>query len=118
MIQYYFKTVRDDEFQLIPQVKEGCWIHVEDATNEDLATLAQLLGLEQTDLQDCLDKFEVPRIERIQSNVLIFTRHPSEYEIGLYTSTLAIILSPHYIVTVSPNQYHLVQSFLQTKNKL
>lgn len=118
MIQYYFKTVRDEEFQLIPQAKEGCWIHVEDATTEDIATLASLLGLEQTDLQDCLDKFEVPRIERIQSTVLIFTRHPSEYETGLYTSTLAIILAPHYIVTVSPNQYHLVQSFLQTKNKL
>ena len=55
MIQYYYKTVRDDEFQLIPQVKEGCWIHVEDATTEDLAMLSQLLGLEQTDLQDCLE---------------------------------------------------------------
>ncbi len=118
MLQYYFKTVRDEEFQLIPQVKEGCWIHAEDGTAEDLAALAQLLGLEQTDLNDCLDKFEVPRIERIQGTVLIFTRHPSEYETGLYTSTLAIILSPHYIATVSPHQCHLVQSFLQQKNKL
>src|SRR5476649_1803954 len=80
MLQYYFKTVRDEEFQLIPQIKEGCWIHVEDATTDDLAALAQLLGLEQTDLHDCLDKFEVPRVEKIQNTVLIFTRHPSEIE--------------------------------------
>jgi magnesium transporter len=118
MLQYYFKTVRDEEFQLIPQIKEGCWIHVEDATTDDLAALAQLLGLEQTDLHDCLDKFEVPRVEKIQNTVLIFTRHPSEYETGLYTSTLAIILAPHYIVTVSPHQCHLIQNFLQQKNKL
>src|SRR5476651_1341597 len=118
MLQYYFKTVRDEEFQLIPQIKEGCWIHVEDATTDDLAALAQLLGIEQTDLQDCLDKFEVPRIERIQNTVLIFTRHPSEYETGLYTSTLAIILAPHYIATVSPQQCHLVRNFLQAKTKL
>jgi magnesium transporter len=118
MIQYYFKTVRDEEFQLIPQAKEGCWIHIEDATTEDLATLAQLLSLEQIDLQDCLDKFEVPRVERIQGTVLIFTRHPSEYETGLYTSTLAIILAPHYMATVSPHQCHLVQNFLQVRNKL
>jgi magnesium transporter len=117
MIQYYYKTVRDEEFQLIPQVKEGCWIHVEDATAEDLATLSQLLGIDQADLQDCLDKFEVPRVERIQGTVLIFTRHPSEYETGLYTSTLAIILAPHYFVTVSPHQCHLIQNFLQVKNK-
>src|SRR3569832_1315027 len=118
MLQYYFKTVRDEEFQLIPQIKEGCWILVEDATTDDLASLAQLLCLEQADLNDCLDKFEVPRVEKIQSTVLIFTRHPSEYETGLYTSTLAIILVPHYIATVSPHQCHLVQNFLQQKNKL
>lgn len=118
MIQYYFKTVRDEEFQLIPQVKEGCWIRIEEATSEDLATLAQILGLEQTDLQDCLDKFEVPRVERIQSTVLIFTRHPSEYETGLYTSTLAIILAPNYIATVSPHPCHLIQNFMQGKSKL
>jgi magnesium transporter len=117
MLQYYFKTVRDEEFQLIPQIKEGCWIHIEEATPDDLATLAHHLGLEQIDLQDCLDKYEVPRIERIQSTVLIFTRHPTEYETGLYTSTLAIILAPHYIATVAPHQCHLVQNFLVQKNK-
>ncbi len=118
MLQYYFKTVRDEEFHLIPAPKEGCWIHIDEASSEDLAALAQLLHLEQTDLQDCLDKFEVPRIERIQSTVLIFTRHPTEYEIGLYTSPLTIILAPHYIATVSPHQSHLVRNFLLQKNKL
>jgi magnesium transporter len=118
MIRYYYKTIRDEEFQHIPEAREGCWIHIEEAGADDLAALSQLLGLEQADLQDCLDKFEVPRIEKIQSTVLIFTRHPTEYETGLYTSTLAIILAPHYIATVSPHQSHLVQGFLSQKNKL
>ncbi len=118
MLRYYYKTIRDEEFQLIPEAKEGCWIHIEEAQPEDLVALSQLLGLEQSDLQDCLDKFEVPRVEKVQSTVLIFTRHPTEYETGLYTSTLAIILAPHYIATVSPHQSHLVQNFLGQKNKL
>lgn len=118
MLQYYYKTIRHEEFQPIPEVREGCWIHIEDAHPEDMSTLAHHLGLEQADLQDCLDKFEVPRVEKIQSTVLIFTRHPTEYETGLYTSTLAIILAPHYIATVSPHQSHLVQNFLAQKNKL
>ena len=118
MIQYYYKTVRDEEFQLIPQAKEGCWIRVEDPSNEEMGVLAQLIGLEQTDLVDCLDKFELPRVERIHSTVMIFTRHPSEYETGLYTSTLAIILAPHYIATVSPHPCHLIQTYLQTKSRL
>ena len=118
MLQYYYKTVRDEEFQLSPTPREGCWIHADEATSDDLTSLAQFLGLEQSDLVDCLDKFEVPRIERIQSTVLIFTRYPTEYELGLYTSTLTIILAPHYIATISPHQSPLVQSFLKQKNKL
>ena len=49
--------------------------------------------------------------------MLIFTRHPTEYETGLYTSTLTIILAPHYIATVSPHQSHLVRNFILQRNK-
>jgi len=49
MIQYYYKTVRDEEFQLIPEIREGCWIHVEEATSDDMVLLSQKLGLEVTD---------------------------------------------------------------------
>lgn len=118
MMQIYFKTMRDEEFQLIPQVREGCWIHVDEATQEDLAQVAQLIGLEVLDLHDCLDKYEIPRIERLGNSVIIFTRHPTEHEAGLYTSTLAIILTPHYIVTISPHKSYLVRSFVVQKNKL
>lgn len=118
MLQYYYKTVRDEEFQLIPQAKEGCWIHVDETTTDDLGALAQILNLEPSDLQDCLDKFEVPRIERIQSTVLIFTRYPTENEAGLYTSTLAIILAPHYMATVTPHKSSLISHFLLHRSKL
>jgi magnesium transporter len=118
MIQYYYKTVRDEDFQIIPELKEGCWIHIEETTSQDLTGLAQLLKLESSDLQDCLDKYEMPRVEKIQDTVLIFTRHPTELETGLYTSTLTIILAPHYIATISPGQNHLIRNFLLQRTKL
>src|SRR6185437_4956450 len=118
MRQLYFKTMREEEFQLLPQPKEGCCIHIDEATPEDLIELSQLIGMEYTDLQDCLDRYEVPRIERIQNNVIIFSRHPHETESGLYTSTLAIILTPHYLVTISPNRNSLIHQFIVQKNKL
>ena len=119
MAQIYFKTARDEQFQPIDELREGCWIHMDDASSENIASLAQILDLEYTDLQDCLDKYEVPRIERNPHNsVLIFTRHPNEQELGLYTSTLAIILTPHYTVTISPQRSHLVHNFLTAKNKI
>ena len=118
MMQYYFKTAREEEFQIIPQLKEGCWIHVDEATPEDLHAIAQLLSIEYTDLQDCLDKYELPRIEKIQNTVLIFTRHPTEHETGLYSSTLTIILTPHYVITISPHRNYLIRNFLIQKSKL
>lgn len=118
MLQIYFKSARDEEFQALQELREGCWIHVDEATPEDIAAIAQLLNLDYTDLQDALDKYEVPRIERAQNSVLIFTRHPTEQEMGLYTSTLTIILTPHYTITISPQRSLLVRNFLLQKSKL
>lgn len=118
MLQIYFKSMRDEEFQILPQIKEGCWIHIDEATPEDLTNLSQIVGLDYQDLQDCLDKYELPRIEKIQNTVFIFTRHPIEQEQGLYTGTLTIILMPHYTITISPHKSFMIQHLLLSKSKL
>lgn len=118
MIRYYFKTARDEAFHEIQQPRDNAWIHIDEATPEDLNILAQLIQVDHSDLHDCLDKYELPRIERLNSNVLIFTRHPTEHENGLYTSTLTILLTPHYTITISPHRAEFIYRFLHGKNKL
>lgn len=119
MIEYYFKTAKEDNFIALPAPKEGCWIHVDEASADDLEVIGQLTGLENADLQDCLDRYEIPRIEKIQNHVLIFTRHPIEQDavVGLYTATLTIILTAHYFITISPEKSPLTRSFLTKKGK-
>ncbi len=120
MIEYYFKTAKDDNFLNLATPREGCWIHIEEATSLDLEQICQLTSLEITDLQDCLDKYEIPRIEKVKNSVLIFTRHPIELDVavGLYTATLTMILTPHYFITISPQKNSIIRSFLGRKNKL
>ena len=120
MIEYYFKTAKDENFLSLPSAKEGCWIHIDEANANDLNEICQLTGLELTDLQDSLDRYEIPRIEKIRNHVLIFTRHPIEHDIavGLYTSTLTMILTTHYFITISPQKNPLVHSFVSKKGKL
>jgi magnesium transporter len=120
MIEYYFKTAKDENFLSLPSAKEGCWIHIDEANANDLNEICQLTGLEFTDLQDSLDRYEIPRIEKIRNHVLIFTRHPIEHDIGvgLYTSTLTMILTTHYFITISPQKNPLVHSFVSKKGKL
>ncbi len=119
MIEYYFKTAKDENFLSLLAPKEGCWIHVDEATSNDLDDICQLTGLENSDLQDCLDRYEIPRIEKIQNQVLVFTRHPVEHDIavGLYTTTLTMILTSHYFITISPKKNHLIHSFVGKKGK-
>lgn len=117
MLQYYFKTAKDDEFTLLPSAKDGCWIHVDEATVEDLLEICTMIGLEYADLQDSLDKYEVPRIEKIHQNLIIFFRYPSDLESGLYTSPMTLILNAHYFITISPGKSQLVKTYLQHTTK-
>lgn len=119
MIEYYFKTAKDENFLSLPSAKEGCWIHIDEATANDLNEICQLTGLEFTDLQDSLDRYEIPRVEKIHNHVLIFSRHPIEHDIavGLYTSTLTMILTTHYFITISPQKNPLIHSFVSRKGK-
>jgi magnesium transporter len=118
MIEYFYKTLRDDHFHPLPAIREGCWIHVDEATNEDLVELCRLTGLELLDLQDALDKYEVPRVEKMGNQTFLFARYPTEQELGLYTFPFTIILASHYFITISPQKNPLIQNFLLERKKL
>lgn len=118
MIEYFYKTTKDESFIPIPSAKDGCWIHLEEALAADLDQVGQLIGLEYSDLQDSLDRYEIPRIENIKNNVLIFSRCPIELDnaVGLYTETLTMIVTPCYFITISPQKNNILRGFLNKPN--
>lgn len=118
MITIYDKGEHDEEFIEIQEPKEGCWIHVEDATTNDINQISKLIDIEYTDMYDCLDRYEIPRVERIKEHVLIFTRHPMDQEAGLYTITFTIILTKDYFITICPQKSQIVENFISQKPKL
>jgi magnesium transporter len=116
MIYFYFKTAKQEVFSILKEPKHGCWIHVDEATLNDLHHICQLTGLELSDLQDSLDRYELPRIEKLGSSLLLHTRHPIEHEGHLHTMTLTIVLTPHYFITISPIHNHFIQAFVNKKS--
>jgi len=118
MMLFYDKSDHDDEFKEIKEPQKGCWIHVEDATTNDINQLSKLIDLEYTDMYDCLDRYEIPRVERIDNHVLIYTRHPIDGESGLHTTTFTIILTEDYFITICPHKSQLVENFISQKPKL
>ncbi|QZA58930.1 magnesium transporter CorA family protein [Candidatus Rhabdochlamydia porcellionis] len=118
MIEYFFKTTKNESFIPIPSAKDGCWVHLEEALAADLDQVGQLIGLEYSDLQDSVDRYEIPRIEHIKNNVLIFSRCPIELDnaVGLYTETLTMIVTPCYFITISPQKNGILRGFLNKPN--
>ena len=76
MINYYFRTVKDDTLKDISELRNGVWIHVESPTDEELEGLAKRLLLDMDILEDAQDFFEVPRLERSGGASYFFTRYP------------------------------------------
>lgn len=118
MIHLYFKTVKDRKFKKIDQVRAGCWINVENATIEDLQELTTLTGLDIHHLQDSLDNFEIPRIERQKEGVLIYVRTPSMDPAGIYTELLTIILTDKYLITISRGKNKIIQYILDQRTSV
>lgn len=120
MIEYYYKTAKDENFLSLSASQEGCWINCEEATPDDIDQICQLTGLEHADLHDSLDRYEIPRIEKVEHHILLFSRHPTELDIavGLYTATLTIVISAHYFITISPQKNPLIRSFVSKQSKL
>ncbi|HSW72829.1 MAG TPA: magnesium transporter CorA family protein [Chlamydiales bacterium] len=110
MLEIYFKALRDPEFKKIDQFQPGSWINVEDASIVDLDKIMEITKIDFADLKDSLDKYEIPRVEIQGENILIFTRHPAEYEAGLYTLTLTILITPQYFITISPNMSQVIHT--------
>jgi magnesium transporter len=118
MFEIYTKTLKDDTFEKIDDFRPGCWVYVKDAKNEDLAIITKIADLELVDIKDSLDRFELPRIERIKDNIIIFLRHPSEVEHGLYTNTLTLILTHSYMMALSPDRSEIIENILESGTHL
>jgi len=119
MIGIYFKTLKDRRFKQISTYRAGCWINVENATEEDILEVARISGLEKADLADALDTFEVPRIERQEGkNVLIFLRNPVNDESYMKTEVLTVVVTPKYLITISPGKNQIVDTILEQSTKI
>jgi magnesium transporter len=118
MIEIYFKTIRDNEFKRIQDFRPGSWIYLHGASLDELTKIAEVSGIDIDDLRDSLDKYEMPRIERIGDNILLFIRHPSDIEYGHYTATLTMILTNNFVIAISPTRSETVEHLLLSNTSL
>jgi magnesium transporter len=117
-MEAYIKSSKDKTFRETTDFKNKCWIHIDEATLEDLNTIKELTGIDIIHLQDSLDKYELPRIECNGKNIFIFVRYPFKEEKGLHTGTLTLIMTRSHFITICPSKSCLVKNFLQFETKI
>lgn len=118
MISIYYKTLKDKKFKETDKYRPGSWVNIEQAKREDLEKVSELTGLQYLDLQDALDVYEVPRIERQEEGVLIYLRFPSDENDELFTELLTVVITDKYLITICPTRNQLVHKILEQSTLL
>jgi magnesium transporter len=114
MITVYRKKPSDQELIKQDSLRSRSWINVEHADDNDIQRLTDITGLSEADIRDGLDNFEIPRIEKQDNFTLIFLRNPSEEIPTLHTSTITVIFSKDYFITLSANQNSIIDWMLES----
>jgi len=118
MLHIYYKSIRDETFNEIQDFRVGSWINVSDASVDDLSKICEIASIDIADIMDALDKYEIPRIEHIDDNIIIYARNSSDLEKGMHTATIAILLTKNFIITISPQKSNIIENLLPSKTKI
>lgn len=116
-MEFYMKTVKDTELKKIEKFREGCWINVENITEEEIEKIKSEFEIDNEWIQGCIDVNEKPRVEKKGDNVLIITRIPFIDDDGdITTSPFGIIITKNFIMTISSFSNTLIEDIKKEKN--
>lgn len=102
MLKYYYKSIRSTELEEREKFQKGVWVHAENPTKDEIATLINVHGLDEGLVADALDEDEMPRLERDGEFVYIYVRAAIALPEGAFdTLPLLIVYGPESIVTIS-----------------
>lgn len=109
------KRNKDLEYRKIDTIQSGVWVHVEEPTADELARLVKEAGLDEGMLADATDPHEVPRVEKEDKAVYMYTRVPVKRGGEVTTTPVAVIVTPTIIVTIAQEKLDLWKPFTSTK---
>ncbi|KXJ99050.1 MAG: magnesium/nickel/cobalt transporter CorA [Parcubacteria bacterium OLB19] len=102
MINYYFRTVKDETIKELGEPRTGVWVHVVDPNEEDMAKLVELFKLDGDIVKDATDFYEVPRMEKSEGATYYFTRYPyNDQQQGNATAPILIIVGETFVMTIA-----------------
>ncbi len=112
MISYYRRTKQDSKLRRLPEFRVGCWINVEDPSEEELEKLAGLLDLDTDLLNDGLDPDEIPRVEVEGDKVYVLVKTVDIKNKAL--DTLLVVVGGTFVLTLSRRPQNFLKEIRKT----
>ena len=113
MINYYFRTLKDETLKEINEIRTGIWVHVVEPTEEELAKLVENFKLDEDIVNDATDFYEVPRMEKSDGATYYFTRYPyNDQQQGNATAPILIIAGDSFVITISLREVPQFRKFI------
>lgn len=111
MITFYYRTLKEPRLKTLKEFRVGSWIHVYQPTPEELNAISKMLQIDKGLLEDAIDPFEVPRIEKENDVVFVFTRVPYSSESGIAITPVLIAVGDSYLLTVTQKKIGFIDKF-------
>lgn len=116
MIRYLYKSIRSKELKEIDSYKPGSWIYVESPTDDEAAMLIEKFDLDPGHIDDARDEDEMPRLEREENLVYIFTRFAyTNDDLQVTTAPLLFVIGKEILMTISPRKIPRMEKFIEGK---
>lgn len=94
--------IRAKDFDSYKPNKAVEWVNVVNPGKEDLTRISKKLGVTHKSLANCLDPGERARLENKDGHSIIILKIPITHESHTKTTSLGIIISGNYIMTIHP----------------
>ncbi|MEM2339386.1 MAG: magnesium transporter CorA family protein [Nitrososphaerales archaeon] len=95
------------------------WINIEKPTREHITLLAQRYPFHRLDLEDCLSKIQLSKVDEYENYLFIILHFPILNESGMIQSSqVSIFLGEDYLITIHQGDLKpLVEFFQSCKNE-
>ncbi len=112
----YHRTIREESLESLNVAKRGSWINVSAPDKDELIALEKKYDLDADLLDDGIDLYEAPRLEREGKDLYIYVRYSRPH--GEHTSThpLLIVITPDNIITISRTNAEPLENLVSRGN--
>lgn len=118
LINIYSTNLNNDLFEQTDEIKKGCWINLENPTEEEILMVCDKVSIEQDFIRYAMDYEEKPRIDiEDKDDTKLFvidvpTVKNKDGDFSYYTFPIGmIVVRDDYFITVSMEKNQLIEKF-------